>query len=450
MRWTDAAVREALGLPAGGGADRAFTGLSTDTRSLAPGNLFVALTGERFDGHDWLAATAAAGAAGAVVRRGTVMPEGLPAYEVDDPLVAWGWLARHRRRALPGPVVAITGTNGKTSAKEMMAAALRTRYRTWATRLNLNNLVGVPQTILEAPADVEALVVEAGANQPGEIARYRSIIEPAVAIITNVAEGHLEGFGSIEGVMQEKLSLARDVPLAVVGTEPPALAAGARRLARRVVTAGLAGADVVPEHVEVGPAGQAALAVDGQQFMLGLRGRHQAANAMLVWVVARELGLEPAAVAAALAGATVPGARTDLRQVGGLTLLDDSYNANPASYRAVIDLAAGLRQDRRLVFVAAGMRELGPGSAALHAEVAGWLVELAPDVLAAVGEFGPALEAHRAALGDRLVTAPDADALAPALLARLRGDEVVVLKGSRGEALERLLPHLTAWTASRG
>jgi UDP-N-acetylmuramoyl-tripeptide--D-alanyl-D-alanine ligase len=347
-------------------------------------------------------------------------------------------------------VVAITGTNGKTSAKEMMAAALRTRYRTWATRLNLNNLVGVPQTILEAPADVEALVVEAGANQPGEIARYRSIIEPAVAIITNVAEGHLEGFGSIEGVMQEKLSLARDVPLAVVGTEPPALAAGARRLARRVVTAGLAGADVVPEHVEVGPAGQAALAVDGQRFTLGLRGRHQAANAMLVWVVARELGLEPAAVAAALAGATVPGARTDLRQVGGLTLLDDSYNANPASYRAVIDLAAGLRQGRRLVFVAAGMRELGPGSAALHAEVAGWLVELAPDVLAAVGEFGPALEAHRAALCDRLVTAPDADALAPALLARLRGDEVVVLKGSRGEALERLLPHLTAWTASRG
>ena len=122
----------------------------------------------------------------------------------------------------------MTGTNGKTSTKEMLAAVLRTRYATHATRANLNNLVGVPLTILEAPAETEALVVEAGANLPGEIARYREIIEPSMTIVTNAVAGHLEGFGSLAGVVEEKLSLTEDVPLAIVGVEPPGLAAGAR------------------------------------------------------------------------------------------------------------------------------------------------------------------------------------------------------------------------------
>src|SRR5581483_2225788 len=205
-----------------------FTEISTDTRRLRPGSLFVALAGERYDGHDYLPAAAAAGATAAVVRRGTPPVPGLELLEVDDPLRAYGELARRRRRAVRGPVIAVTGTNGKTSTKEMLAAALRVRYATHATRANLNNLVGVPATILEAPPDAEALVVEAGANRPGEIARYREIIEPTVAVITNVGPGHLEGFGSLEGVLAEKLELVRDAPLAVVGTEPAALPEGAR------------------------------------------------------------------------------------------------------------------------------------------------------------------------------------------------------------------------------
>lgn len=450
MQWTDREVRAALELAGAGEGDIVYTGVSTDSRAIAAGNLFVALVGERFDGHQYLGEALQAGAAGAVVRRGTAAPAGLRCHEVPDTLVAYGQLARHRRRRLPGPVVAITGSNGKTSTKELLAAALRTRYRTHATRLNLNNLVGVPQTILEAPGDVEALVVEAGANQPGEIARYRAIIEPSITVITNVAPAHLEGFGSLEGVLAEKLALARDVPVAVVGTEPPALAEGARRLAARVVTAGLTGADVAPERVEVGAGGQAAVTATGRRFTLTLRGLHQAANAMLAWAVALELGLDLDAVAAALARCTVPGGRGDLRQLGGLTILDDSYNANPASFRATIDLARRLRTGRRLAFVAGGMRELGSASAAEHAEIAAGLAALAPEVLAGVGAFAPALEPYRDAFGGRLLLAPDAEALAPRLLEALEGDELVVLKGSRGEALERLLPHLAAWTGSRG
>ena len=223
MRWTAEFVRQALGLVE---APRAagFAEISTDTRILAPGALFVALSGERFDGHAHLAAAHERGAAAAVVRRGTLPVAGLELLEVEDPLRAYGALAHARRRQIAGPVVAITGTNGKTSTKEMVAAVLRTRYRVHATRANLNNLVGVPLTILEAPDDAEALVVEAGANIPGEIARYREIIDPSVVIVTNVAAGHLEGFGTVEGVLAEKLSLTRDVPLAI-GTTPLPLGA---------------------------------------------------------------------------------------------------------------------------------------------------------------------------------------------------------------------------------
>jgi UDP-N-acetylmuramoyl-tripeptide--D-alanyl-D-alanine ligase len=448
MQWTDAAVRHALDLPPAAGVDARYSAITTDTRSLEPGSLFVALVGERFDGHAFLEAARAAGATGAVVRKGTPPVPGLVRYEVDDTLEAYGLLARERRRQLRGPVVAITGTNGKTSTKEMLAAVLRTRYRVHATRLNLNNLVGVPQTILEAADETEALIVEAGANQPGEIGRYRRIIEPSVAVVTNVAAGHVEGFGSLEGVLHEKLALTDGVPLAVVGTEPPILAEEARQRAGRVVTAGLEHADVEPSAVQVTPDGHARLTVDGVSFTLGLLGLHQAGNAMIVWALVRELGLDPAAAGRALETVSIPGGRGELIQRGGLTILHDGYNANPSSFRAAIAMARSLTTDRRLVFVAGTMRELGPDSARYHAEIARELVALAPDLLAAVGEFVPALEPYRVTLGNRLVLAPDVPALGAALTPLLHGTELIVLKGSRGVALERLIPQLTSTTST--
>ena len=441
-RWAESFVRTALGLPAGDGPG--YERIWTDTRSVAPGDLFVALSGERFDAHAFLPQAAAAGARAAVVRRGTPPVAGLELLAVDDPLRAFGDLARARRREIAGPVVAVTGTNGKTSTKEMLAAVLRTRFRVHATRANLNNLVGVPTTILEAPAVTEALVVEAGANLPGEIARYREIIEPDVTVITNVGAGHLEGFGSLEGVMSEKLALARGVPLAVVGADPPELGERARSVAQRVIVAGIDGGDRVSEAVTVDAGGRATLLVDGHAIRLPLPGRHLAANAMLAWTVARELGLDSAAAAAALAGLTIPGGRSEVRQVGGLTVLDDCYNANPQSFRAAIATARAMRGDRRLVFVAGTMREMGTHAERMHADIAAELVALNPDLLGAVGDFVPALAPHAAALGDRLVTAADPVALGPALAARLHGDELVVLKASRGVALERILPLLAS------
>jgi UDP-N-acetylmuramoyl-tripeptide--D-alanyl-D-alanine ligase len=446
MRFPDRWVRAALALP--GSTEAGYDAVVTDTRLPVSDALFVALVGERFDGHRFLAAARDAGATGAVVRRGTPAVAGLVLYEVDDTRTALGELARSARKRITGPVIGITGQNGKTSTKEMVAAALGTRWRVHKTRANDNNMVGVPLTILQAPADTEALVVEAGANLPGEISRYQEIVRPDIAVVLNAGAGHLEGFGSVEAVIREKLSLAREAPLAVVGVHPPSLPVGARALARRVITAGLANADVIPDHVTLTSDGRPTVRIDGRTFTVAARGAHQAGNAMFAWAIARELGLDLDAVASALEHFSVPGGRGELTQEGRLTIVNDSYNANPQSFATAIALARELRPGRRLVFVAGSMRELGDHAAALHAEVAGWLATLEPELLAVVGDFVPAMAPYRDRLADRLLEAPDAATLGPLLADRLGGDELVVMKGSRGVTLERILPFLLARAAT--
>src|SRR5690242_12742816 len=253
--WESAGVAAALGVPGPRGLH--FTGVGTDTRHLTPGTLFVALKGDRFDAHAFLEQARANGAAAAVVRRGTPAIAGLAFFEVEDTLTALGLLARARRRRLPpgSPVVAITGSSGKTSTKEMIRAVLATTYRVHATGGNLNNLVGVPLTILAAPADAEALVIEAGASIPGEIPRLRAVIEPTIAVISNVGYAHVEGFGSLAGVMEEKLALVDGARVAVVGTDPPQLALEARRRARTVVAGTGREADVRPDAAELDDGG---------------------------------------------------------------------------------------------------------------------------------------------------------------------------------------------------
>ncbi|HEV8123670.1 MAG TPA: UDP-N-acetylmuramoyl-tripeptide--D-alanyl-D-alanine ligase [Gemmatimonadales bacterium] len=439
MSWSSQFVAEALGVPVPAGE---FSEISTDTRTLRPAALFVALVGERFDGHDHLERARDAGATGAVVRKGTRPVEGLQLLGVDDTLGAYGRLARARRREISGPVVAVTGSNGKTSTKEMVAAVLRTRFSVHATRLNLNNLVGIPQTILAAPPDSDALVIEAGASTPGEIARAREIIEPTVAIVTNVGDSHLEGFGSRNGVMLEKLALLTDVPLGIVGTDPPDLGRQARSRARRVLTGGLKDCDVTPTALTLDGSGRPRFTVDGVEVLLPIRGQHQAGNAMLAWALVRELGLDRQQAADALSALTLPGGRGEVLEVGGLTIMNDAYNANPASFRTAIATAQAMRQGRRLVFIAGSMRELGKDTKRFHHEIAGELAALNPDILGVVGDFVPAIQPHTEVLGSRLIRASDPIALGPLLKERLQGNELVVLKASRGVQLERILPFL--------
>ena len=190
FRWTAAEVRRALETDSPAG-DEAFSGISTDTRKIERGSLFVALKGANFDAHDYLAEAARQGAAAAVVSKVYTMPEGLPLFLVEDTLHALGKLARHRRRALGGRVVAVAGSNGKTTTKELLRAVLSSTFRVHATEANLNNQVGVPLTLLSAPDDAEAAIVEAGTNEPGEVTLLSRIIEPDAAIITSIGEEHL-------------------------------------------------------------------------------------------------------------------------------------------------------------------------------------------------------------------------------------------------------------------
>jgi UDP-N-acetylmuramoyl-tripeptide--D-alanyl-D-alanine ligase len=443
--WDARFLSEVLGVP--GPGEGKFPHVSTDTRALVAGDLFVALKGERFDAHDFLAEARARGAGAAVVRRGTTPVPGLPYFEVDDPLAALGALGRARRRAFaPGtPVVAITGSSGKTSTKDLVAAALAPRYRVHATAANLNNEIGVPLTLLAAPDDAQALVIEAGASVPGEIARLRAVIEPTIAVITTVGFAHVEGFGSLAGVLHEKLSLLDGVPLAVVGTDPPELGREARRRTRTIVAGSTPAAELRADSVRLDADGRCVLRWRGREVTLPLFGLHQGDNAMLALAVARETGVEAEAALAALASVAVPGGRGRVSRQGDLTIIDDTYNANPGSLARAMESAVQLARarGRPLAVVVGTMLELGPESARLHAAAAADIVRCEPQLVGAVGEFAAAFAPYRARLGERLLVAENAAALGPRLRDALRGNEVVLLKASRGVALEQVLPHLS-------
>jgi UDP-N-acetylmuramoyl-tripeptide--D-alanyl-D-alanine ligase len=411
--------------------------------------LFVSLKGPNFDAHNFLAQAKERGAKAAVVRRGTPAVDGLPFFEVDDTLDALAALARARRRMLPEgtPVVAITGSSGKTSTKEMIRAALAARYRVHATSGNLNNLIGVPLTILAAPEDTEALVVEAGASIPGEIAKLRDIIEPTIAVITNIGYAHVEGFGSLERIMAEKLSLLDGAPVAILGSGPDAMWPEARRRTQ-VIPAALPGKATDDSLLDryLDKDGHPQLSLDtGEKVTLPALGIHQLENAQIALAVAQRAGVEHDAAVRALANLSLPEGRGDVREVGGMLVIDDSYNANPSSIRRAVQTAAWLakRQRRPLVIVVGTMLELGPESARLHAEVAREIARRKPALVAAVGTFVRPFEGLREELGGRLITAADAGALGPKLRSALRGNELLLLKASRGVALEQVLRQLT-------
>ena len=252
--WTLDRVADALqplarvNLPRG---PQALARVWTDTRTIARGDLFLALVGERFDAHDFLGQAVASGASAVVVSRSDkARGLGVAVFEVADTLVALGALGRYRRCVWGKPVVAVVGTNGKTSTKELLKATLGSTLETHATQGNLNNLVGVPLTLLATPDDADVAVIEMGTNQPGEVGRLRAIVEPNLTVVTSIAEEHLEGLGDLAGVMREELAACNGVATAIVPSSQPEVVTEARTRARRVVAAGLEHGDVRADHWE--------------------------------------------------------------------------------------------------------------------------------------------------------------------------------------------------------
>lgn len=448
--WTRDRVAQALAPCATGALPRGsapFSGVSTDTRNMAPGSLFVALAGEHFDAHEFLRDAVNSGAGAVVVSRpGAAATLGVPVYVVADTLVALGALANYRRRAWAprGPVIAIAGSNGKTTTKELTRSALASRLEVHATSGNLNNLVGVPLTLLALPDVADVAVVELGMNVPGEMTRLSAIAEPTITVITCIAEEHLEGLGSLEGVMREESIALDGAQIGIVPASQPEVAAAARARVRRVVTAGLGEGDVCASRWGTTDDGRGWLEHDGVMVRPPVPGAHNLRNAMLAIAVARECGIPAADAARGIEAAVIPPMRMSWESLGTATLINDAYNASPASMRASLDVLAGLAGGRQRVAVLGTMRELGTHAARLHDEIARYALATTIEVIAAIGEMAAALAA--AAPNDlRLVLADDLDALWPRLEPRLGRDAIVLLKASRGVRLERLVPLLTAW-----
>lgn len=426
----------------------ALAGITTDTRKIAKGDLFLALKGERFDGHDYLRDAIRDGAAAVVVSQAPELSSlGVPVYEVKDTLVALGALARFWRKAWGKTVVGVAGSNGKTSTKDLLRASLGGTYAIHATTGNLNNRVGVPLTLLSLPASAELAVIELGTSLPGEVAILRDIAEPNIALVTSIAEEHLEGLGDLAGVLREESAAYEGVAVAVAPSGQPEIAEAARTRAKRVVVAGLdESADVKPDRWEIGADGLGVIEIDGVTVKPPVRGLHNLRNAMLALAVGRECGVSYEAAAAGIAAMPQPKMRVAWEQLGDVTLINDAYNANPGSTRAAIELLQGTGTGRQRVIVLGTMRELGAASAQCHADIASLALASGADVVAGIGEFAPALAQHGSR--DRIVTATDVDDLWPQLQARLKRDAIILLKASRGVQLERLVPHLTSWATT--
>ncbi|HEX9051234.1 MAG TPA: UDP-N-acetylmuramoyl-tripeptide--D-alanyl-D-alanine ligase [Anaeromyxobacter sp.] len=457
-RFTREELAQATGGDWTGTPPASVEGVSTDTRTLPAGSLFVALRGDRFDGHAFLPEAAGRGAAAAVVDERFDPTEGVPGpagrLVVPDTLLALGAIARLHRKRFQIPVVGVTGSNGKTTTREMVAAILATRGKVLKTEGNLNNEVGLPLTLLGLDPSHSAAVVEMGMSHPGEIARLAAIALPQVGVVTLAAPAHLEGLGTVDAVADAKAELYQGLPpggIAIANADDARMLKRAQASGRRMITfsaaKGRRGDVVVLEIVSQGDDGlRFVLGVGNRELPVhipGLVGAHNAANAAAAAAAAIALGCTDREIGRGLATVRPVGRRLRLEQLpSGVALLDDCYNANPASMAAALATLAGLAAGRRPVAVLGDMLELGAFEAEAHRAVG---AEAARAGVKALATFGPrsrgAAEAARAA-GLEAFHTEDVDALVRWTKATLAPGDVLLVKGSRGMRLERLVEAL--------
>ncbi|MCE5231914.1 MAG: UDP-N-acetylmuramoyl-tripeptide--D-alanyl-D-alanine ligase [Mizugakiibacter sp.] len=425
------------------GADAPVRGVCTDTRKLGGGELFVALQGERQDGHDFVAAAAAHGAAAALVARKVDAP--IPQVLVADTLLALGDLASAVRAQRRARVIGITGSNGKTTVKTLTASILARHGRTHVNAGNFNNEIGLPLTLLEMPEDAEYAVLEMGAGKPGDIAYLAAIARPEIGLVNNIAPAHLERMGSLEGVAGTKGALYQALPgdgIAVINADD-AFAGFFAGLAgtRHVLRFGLDhAADVGAEIRALGATSDFVLNTPqgATEVMLPLAGRHNVMNALAAASIACALGVPLATIREGLEQAPTVAGRL-LRHVtrAGWTLIDDSYNANPGSTAAAIATLA--LEAGRPWLVLGDMAELGPEAERLHAEI-GTLARRSGIVrLYAVGRLS---RAAAEAFGAGAEHFADQTALIAALRVALKPGVVCLVKGSRSSAMDRVVAAL--------
>ncbi len=447
MTWTAQEILAATGgATRGCPPERPLGRVVIDSRVVEAGDLFVALPGQRYDGHWFLRDVATVGGAGAVVQAGRgVDADGLPwMIEVADTVQALGALARAQRRSLTVPVVAITGSSGKTTAKEMLAFILREQRAIVASVGTQNNQIGVPLTLLRAQPSDDVVIVETGANHFGELAALGRMAEPTIAAITNIGPAHLEFFGSLDGVARAKWELVEAMGpagTAVLNHDDPYLRTAAEGWTGRLVWCGTdRSADFWIDQVTEEPWGVRALVNRRYPLRLPMPGRHNLSNALVAVACASLVGVEVADAVQALASYIPPRGRLERQIIGGVRFINDAYNANPASARTAVEALLQWAGPNRRFVVFGDMRELGSDEARYHAELGAWLGQLPIDGLLTYG-----------ALAEHLLTAARDAGLRQGwhcqspeeILDRLdevvQPGDVVLLKGSRAMQMERIL-----------
>ncbi|MDB5887370.1 MAG: UDP-N-acetylmuramoyl-tripeptide--D-alanyl-D-alanine ligase [Rhodocyclales bacterium] len=435
------------------GTDIAFETVGTDTRADLSGALYVALRGERFDGHAFIAEAAQAGAVAALVDRRAhfVAPTGFPLISVEDTRLALGTLGHHWRSKFDIPVIGVTGSNGKTTVKEMCAAILSAwalslgldpATAILATQGNLNNDIGLPQMLLRLRSTHKAAVFEMGMNHPGEIAYLAGLAEPTVALVNNAQRAHLEGMGEVFAVAREKGQIygALDESGVAIVNADDVHADYWRDLnaARRIITFGLrSDADVAAAHTQLAFGSRVQLTAFGEQreFQLSVPGQHNVRNAAAAAAATLAAGVPLDVVVAGLAGYSGTKGRLQVRRTTeGAVVLDDTYNANPDSVRAGIDVLAATPGGK--VLVLGDMGEIGDISAQCHDEIGGYAKSQGIDRLLALGEHSAVAVRNFGSGGEHFENLED---LVSALRAMLAPDIVVLVKGSRFMKMERVV-----------
>jgi len=449
------------GAPLRGGRGWSCRGVSTDTRTLTAGNLFIALAGENFDGHGCLKKAAERGAAGLLIRADAAeklaaAPEEVPAIGVLDTLRALGDIAGDWRRRFPVPLVAITGSSGKTTTKEMVATITARVRNILKSEGNLNNRIGLPLTLLKLREEHELVIVEMGTNSPGEIATLAAIAAPDVGLITNIGPAHLEGLGSLEAIREEKGSLFEIMAgrgTAILNHDDPAIGLLAGRWRGKGITFGLGpGAEVTGRRIEpAGPEGvRFNLVIDGigAPVFLAAAGEHNVINALAAAAASWALGLDRHEIAAGLAAfRPVPG-RTEIRRLGnGAFLMIDAYNANPASVREALKTLQGLRGSGGAIAILGDMLELGEQSEALHQEIGTLLADANIHDLFLKGSLTKALAAgaiRRGFPAERITFFEDPEKVVSSLRSRLKKGDWILIKGSRKMNMEAVAEKIIA------
>jgi UDP-N-acetylmuramoyl-tripeptide--D-alanyl-D-alanine ligase len=453
--WVAAATN---GTIVAGDPKRTFAGVSIDTRTMAAGALYIGIRGERFDGALFAQTAIAAGAAGVMVPRAhAVMAAGAVVIEVDDTTAALQALGHAVRRESGATVVAITGSAGKTTTKEITAEFLGVRYRVLRNRGNFNNHIGLPLSLVDLRARPEMAVVELGMNHAGEIRTLVAVAEPDVRVWTNVGDAHLGYFSSMEAIADAKAEILEGATAATVlvaNADDPRIAARTRTFAGRVVTFGIeAPADVrassVVDRGVDGTRAQMTTPRGAVALTIPLVGRSNLANVLAAATVATELGIPLDAIAERAAGLRPAAHRGEVvRLRDGLTVIDDSYNANPTATRLALDVLGRSPGASRRVAVLGEMLELGDGAPALHEEVGRAAAAAHVDLLLTVGG-APAAALGEAAVAsgvsrDRVRHFATSDAAAEAAASLVKPGDLVLVKGSRGVRTDRVVDRLRA------